>query len=105
MDSNSVIGDIFELAYKFVYGASNIAGNTQEKGQSRQKKCDLQEEKELVNDLVYEAEGSEEENDDDDSDNNLEGGDDAPELPHAFEVPKYTFLVHFNFTTYCSCIT
>ena len=42
MDSNPVIGDIFELAYKFVYGASNIVGKTQEKGQSGQKKCDLQ---------------------------------------------------------------
>ena len=105
MDSNPFIGHISELAYKFVYYTSNVAGKIKEKKAYQAEKCDLQEEKDLANDPVYEPEGSERENDDDEGDNNLEGGDDAPELPHAFEVPKYTFLVHFNFTTYCSCIT
>ena len=99
MDSNPFIGHISELAYKFVYYTSNVAGKIKEKKAYQAEKCDLQEEKDLANDPVYEPEGSERENDDDEGDNNLEGGDDARKLPQAVEVPKYTFLVHFNFTS------
>ena len=38
MASNSVIGDISELAHKFVYGVANVVERTQEKGQTRKKK-------------------------------------------------------------------
>ena len=33
MDSNTPIGDISELAHRFVYGASNVVQSAQEKGQ------------------------------------------------------------------------
>ena len=105
MDSNTVIGDIFKLPYKFVYGTANVAGKTKEKGKLGRKKCNLQEEKDIADDPVYELEGSEQDRDDDDGDNNPEGGDDASEFPQVVEVPKYTFLVvHFNFIASCSCI-